>query len=188
MVRDVEPNGGDVLERPGVRYALERFESQEANALVVCDVNRLAGSRRQLDTLLERLDDRGVALVALEPELDTSTAEGRELAHQLEIVRSERAKLGERGGSPGRRGRWPARIVDLRDQGESLQAIADALNQDQVAPPGGFKWRPRNVRTVLEQNGEAGGNVVPLGSRPKQRRVGHARAEGQARGLSPETF
>ena len=100
VVRDVEPNGGDVLERPGVRYALERFESEEANALVVCDVNRLAGSRRQLDTLLERLDDRGVALVALEPELDTSTAEGRELAHQLEIVRSERAKLGERRGSP----------------------------------------------------------------------------------------
>lgn len=181
VVRDVEPNGGDVLERPGVRYALERFESQEAHALVVCDVNRLAGSRRQLDTLLERLDDRGVALVALEPELDTSTAEGRELAHQLEIVRSERAKLGERGGSPVDED-LAARIVDLRDQGESLQAIADALNQDQVAPPGGFKWRPRNVRTVLEQNGEAGGNVVPLGSRPKQRRVGTPAQKGRREG------
>ena len=46
VVRDVEPNGENVLERPGVRYALERFAAHEASALVVADVNRLAGSRR----------------------------------------------------------------------------------------------------------------------------------------------
>ncbi|MBN1530001.1 MAG: peptidoglycan-binding protein [Thermoleophilaceae bacterium] len=168
VVRDVEANGGDVMRRPGVRYALERFESEEARALVVCDVSRLATSRKQLDTLLERLDDRGVALVALEPELDTSTAEGRELVHQLELVRSERAKL----AGPGRAvdAELAARIVALRDRGESLQAIADALNDEQVPPPGGFKWRPRNVRTVLERNGDVPGNVVPLPSRKGARK------------------
>jgi peptidoglycan hydrolase-like protein with peptidoglycan-binding domain/DNA invertase Pin-like site-specific DNA recombinase len=163
VVRDVEVNGGDVMQRPGVRYALERFDSAEARALVVCDMSRLAGSRRQLDTLLEQLDDRGVALVALEPEVDTSTAEGRQLVQQLELVRSEREKL---DGS-GRRvdPELAARIVGLRDRGESLQAIADALNEERVPPPGGFKWRPRSVRNVLARNGDAPSNVVPLASR-----------------------
>ena len=168
VVRDVDTNAGDVMKRPGVRYALERFDTEEARALVVCDMSRLAISRKQLDTLLERLDDRGVALVALEPELDTSTAEGRELVHQLEVVRGEREKLdGSRG--PVDRG-LAARIVALRDSGESLQAIADALNDEQVPPPGGFKWRPRNVRTVLELNGDEPSNVVPLASRKGGRR------------------
>ena len=139
VVRDVEPNGEDVLERPGVRYAMERFAAREASALVVSDVNRLAGSRPQLDLLLGRLAEAGVALVALEPELDTSTEEGREVVRQLDIVRRERAKLG--GGKPrpdggkGARAAAPAadpdglreQVAGLRDRGESLQGIADAL-------------------------------------------------------------
>jgi hypothetical protein len=137
VVRDVEPNGENVLERPGVRYALERFSAHEAGALVVADVNRLAGSRPQLDSLLERLGETGVALVALEPELDTSTEEGRELVRQLEIVRGERAKL---GGGRSRKRAVPAaapdgatdavrtRVLGLRDRGASLQGIADALD------------------------------------------------------------
>ena len=128
-----------MLERPGVRYALERFGAHEASALVVADVNRLAGSRPQLDSLLARLAETGMALVALEPELDTSTEEGREVVRQLEIVRSERAKLG--GGKPARprgKGCGPQeadpgglreRVTGLRDEGESLQGIADALGR-----------------------------------------------------------
>ena len=165
VVRDVEPNGENVLERPGVRYALERFAAHEASALVVADVNRLAGSRPQLDALLARLAEAGIALVALEPELDTSTEEGRELVRQLKIVRSERAKLGggRSGSGPdgggGRAG--PARdrdavrerITGLRDRGESLQGIADALNE---TPPG---------------------NVVPLNPRFERRRTDDSEEE-----------
>ena len=138
VVRDVEPNGEDVLERPGVRYAMERFRAHEASALVVSDVNRLAGSRPQLDALLARLAESGIALVALEPELDTSTEEGRALVRQLEIVRRERSKLagGRAGPGTGRKRKRDAvreQVTGLRDQGESLQGIADALHD---APPG----------------------------------------------------
>ncbi len=136
VVRDVEPNGEDVLDRPGVRYALERFSAHEASALVVADVNRLAGSRPQLDALLARLAEAGIALVALEPELDTSTEEGRELVRQLEIVRRERSKLGGGRTKAGRNGKPDSvreQVTGLRDRGESLQGIADALND---APPG----------------------------------------------------
>jgi peptidoglycan hydrolase-like protein with peptidoglycan-binding domain/DNA invertase Pin-like site-specific DNA recombinase len=165
VVRDVEPNGDNVLERPGVRYALERFAAHEASALVVADVNRLAGSRPQLDALLARLAEAGIALVALEPELDTSTEEGRELVRQLEIVRRERAKLGggRSGSGPGggRGGAGPARerdavrkqITGLRDRGASLQGIADALNET-----------PR-------------GNVVPLNPRFERRRADDSEEE-----------
>jgi peptidoglycan hydrolase-like protein with peptidoglycan-binding domain len=143
VVRDVEPNGENVLERPGVRYALERFSAHEASALVVSDVNRLAASRPQLDSLLHRLGEAGVALVALEPELDTSTEEGRELVRQLELVRGERVKLGDRR----RKRAAPAgdgdavrdRIVGMRDRGASLQGIAEALEDREAGE------RPHNV-------------------------------------------
>ena len=140
VIRDVEPNGEDVLERQGIRYALERFGAHEASALVVADVNRLGGSRAQLDSLLARLADTGVALVALEPQLDTSTEEGREVVRQLEIVRRERTKLGKarqpsqapgkRQGRqwrqrPRRRGRGRPARPDRVDAGLGRVASAD---------------------------------------------------------------
>ena len=51
-----------------------------------------------------------------------------------------------------------------------------------MAPPGGFKWRPRNVRTVLEQGAELGGNVVPLDSRSKRRPADSPMEEGRRKG------
>ena len=57
---------------------------------------------------------RRIALVALEPELDTSTEEGRELVRQLKIVRRERAKLGggRSGLGPDGRGEQAGRALD----------------------------------------------------------------------------
>jgi DNA invertase Pin-like site-specific DNA recombinase len=194
VVRDVEPNGDDVLERPGVRYAFEQFRAHRASALVVSDVRRLSVSRPQLDALLARLTAEKVALVALEPELDTSTEEGREVLLQLEIVRAERTKLADaepskkrkpaaqrtKGGS-GRitRGGGPEadalkeRIVGMRDRGESLKSIAEALNEEGVPPPsGGPRWRPSSVRASLgKEQGEDPGKVVrlnPPGSEPDE--------------------
>jgi hypothetical protein len=52
----------------------------------------------------------------------------------------------------------------MRDRGESLQAIADALNGEQVPPPRGRpKWRPASVRATLERDRPgADRNVVEL--------------------------
>jgi peptidoglycan hydrolase-like protein with peptidoglycan-binding domain len=158
VVRDVEPNGEDVLERPGIRYALDRFEEHEADALVVSDVSRLGDSRDQLDSVLARLDEGGIALVAIEPELDTSTQEGRELVHQLEIVRGERTKLGPRKPWRPRKEPLRDRVVELRDEGTSLRGIADALEAEREAeteepdrkvvplrPPRRFEREPRRT-------------------------------------------
>ena len=192
VVRDVEPNGDDVLERPGVRYAFEQFRAHRASALVVSDVRRLSVSRSQLDSLLARLTAENVALVALEPEVDTSTEEGREVMRQLEIVRTERTKLAEAAPSkkqrPAQRTRpgsgritkgggakadaLKERIVEMRDQGESLKSIAEALNEEGVAPPtGGPRWRPASVRASLDTEHAEGGN----GTGPNQRAGGGSR-------------
>ena len=194
VVRDVEPNGDEVLDRPGIRYALEQFGAHRASALVVSDVRRLSVSRAQFDALLARLTAEEVALVALEPELDTSTDEGREVVRQLEIVRAERTKLAEAPPAPkpkpkpkpaaqrttkAKAGRItgggeqapPAvkeRIVEMRDRGESLKSIADALNEEGVPPPrGGPKWRPASVRKTLGKEGaEESNKVVRLKAAP----------------------
>jgi hypothetical protein len=163
VVRDVEPNGGDPLERPGIRYALEQLEDSVAGALVVCNVDRLASSRAEMDALLARLDEAGVALVALEPELDTSTEQGREVLHQLDLVRRERDRLAdaEPPSQPDERD-LRERILELRDSGQSLQAIADALNEERLPPPrAGGRWRPASVRAAIEKR-RPGGNVVRL--------------------------
>ncbi len=193
VVRDVEPNGDDVLERPGVRYAFEQFRAHRASALVVSDVRRLSVSRSQLDSLLARLTAENVVLVALEPEVDTSTEEGREVMRQLEIVRTERTKLAEaaptRKQKPAAQRTRPGsgrithgggaqadalkeRIVEMRDQGESLKSIAEALNEEGVPPPtGGPRWRPASVRASLGKEHAEGGN----GTGPKKRAGGGSR-------------
>ncbi len=186
VVRDVEPNGDEVLDRPGIRYALEQFGAHRASALVVSDVRRLSVSRGQFDSLLARLTAEEVALVALEPEFDTSTQEGREVVRQLEIVRAERTKLAEAAPEPKPKAKPKAaqrttkaksgritgggdpappavkeRIVDMRDRGESLKSIADALNEDGVPPPrGGPQWRPATVRKTLGKEGAEGSDKV----------------------------
>ncbi len=210
VVRDVEPNGDEVLDRPGIRYALEQFGAHRASALVVSDVRRLSVSRAQFDALLARLTAEEVALVALEPELDTSTDEGREVVRQLEIVRAERTKLAEAppapkpkpkpaaqrttkakagritGGGGAGAPRRKERIVAMRDRGESLKSIAEALNEEGVPPPrGGPQWRPASVRKTLGKEGaEESNKVVRLKAAPvpEPRRAGRRPARASAPG------
>ena len=191
VIRDVEPNGEDVLERPGIRYALERFGAHEAAALVVADVNRLGGSRAQLDSLLARLADTGVALVALEPQLDTSTEEGREVVRQLEIVRRERTKLGdaaERPKAPRKRKKAAGRRRYGRRRGRGRPARADrddaehgrvASADRRCAEPGGG---PDSARSSLA-SGERARRARP---RPGPLAQGGAAEAAALRAARPE--
>ena len=86
VMRDIEPRTGDPLDRPGLTYALEQFTAAKADALVVCDIDRLARSRAELDGLTDRLGEMGIALVALDPDLDSSTADGRTALAELELT------------------------------------------------------------------------------------------------------
>ena len=166
LVRDKEVASGKALERPGLGYALDRIEAGEASCLVVARLRRLSHSVADLGRVLEAVGRNGGRLVALDLGIDTATPEGRKAANVLVAVSGwERQRLAERtrqgleaarakGGVVGRPSvhdvpalkKW---IVELRESGLTLQAIADRLNAEGVPTlRGGEKWRPSAVQAA----------------------------------------
>jgi DNA invertase Pin-like site-specific DNA recombinase/peptidoglycan hydrolase-like protein with peptidoglycan-binding domain len=166
LVRDKEVASGKALERPGLGYALERMEAGEASCLIVARLQRLSRSVADLGRILEVIGRNGGRLIALDLGIDTATPEGRKAANVLVSVSGwERQRLAERtrqgleaarakGGAVGRPSvhdvpalkQW---IVELRESGLTLQAIADRLNAEGVPTlRGGQKWRPSAVQAA----------------------------------------
>jgi DNA invertase Pin-like site-specific DNA recombinase len=142
--------------RDGLVGALERIGAGEASSLLVARLADAAGSLRELVALLDWLDVRDGELVALDVGLDTATRAGVHVARVLrEVERWEYEPPAGRPprGRPGLAHRSPEladRIRTLRGAGESLQAIADLLNEEGVPTPrGGDRWRPSSVQTAL---------------------------------------
>jgi peptidoglycan hydrolase-like protein with peptidoglycan-binding domain/DNA invertase Pin-like site-specific DNA recombinase len=166
VVRDREEPRGTALDRPGLGYALERLEGGEASCVIVSELLRLSRSVADLGRVLDVIDRTGGRLVALDVDIDTSTPEGRKAAEVLVAVSGwERQRLAERtrrgleaarakgaGGSRPSVGDMPALnqwIVELRESGLTLQAIADRLNAEGVPTlRGGAKWRPSSVQAA----------------------------------------
>jgi hypothetical protein len=168
VVRDVQESGDRGLERPGLRYALERIRRGEASCLVVSELGGLARSAAELSRLLDALRDAGGRLVARDVELDTSSPEarvainaltavggwgGEPLPEQPEVQQAQPRVAALRAAQP-RASRLAvdapaikARIVSMRNRGMTFQAIADRLNDEGVPTlGGGLKWRPSSVR------------------------------------------
>jgi DNA invertase Pin-like site-specific DNA recombinase len=154
------------LERPGLSHVLQRLAQGEARCLVVCGLDHLSRSVAELGQLLRWLDRLEVRLIALDLDLDTATASGRETTRALASVSqwereriSERTKAGlaaaraKRHSGTGERARATAvlhqRIAAMRADGMTLQAIADVLNAEGVPTQrGGAKWRPSSVQSA----------------------------------------
>lgn len=140
----------------GLAGALERVGAGEASALLVARLADAAGSLRELVALLDWLDACDGDLIALDVGLDTATRGGARAARVLrEVDRWEREPPPGRPprGRPGLAHHSPEladRIRTLRAAGESLQAIADLLNEEGVPTPrGGDRWRPSSVQAAL---------------------------------------
>jgi len=163
VVHDSEANG-DGHSRPSLRWALEQIANGEADLLVVAQLHDLSSTVANLSPLLSWFAEPGRSLVALEPRLDTSTEAGRLAAHALAGVSgwerdrlSERTRRGleaarQRGGGQGRTAvadvpELQEQIAAMREQGMTLQAIADKLNAEGVPTlRGGAMWRPSSVQ------------------------------------------
>jgi peptidoglycan hydrolase-like protein with peptidoglycan-binding domain/DNA invertase Pin-like site-specific DNA recombinase len=180
LVREREPSNGKV-ERPGLGYALARISAGEARGLVVSELSRLSRSAAELGEILEWLIRAEARLVAVAQGLDTGTREGRRAARMvIDVSRWERERLSERtrkglqaarrkGRRTGRRAvaddpELRERIVRMRAEGMTLQAIADRLNEMGVPTVrGGAKWRPSSVQAAT---GYKRRPRSPLQSRP----------------------
>ena len=164
IVHDVEPDSGRQGPGPGLRWALERIAAGDADALVVARLEHLSPSVARLSPLLRWFTSDGRTLVAINFQLDTSTEVGRFAADALAGVggwERERLSARTRRGLEASRARGsvqgrPAvadvpglreRIARMREQGMTLQAIADVLNHEGVATlRGGVMWRPSSVQ------------------------------------------
>jgi peptidoglycan hydrolase-like protein with peptidoglycan-binding domain/DNA invertase Pin-like site-specific DNA recombinase len=167
LVRDVETAGGGSLKRPGLTYAIERVAKGEASCIVVSELGRLTNSAVDLSRVLDSLARTGGRLVVMDVGLDTASDAGRIAANSLLRVGSwERRRVLEstRKGLAAARAKRAAaglpavedipalkqRILDMRAEGLTLQAIADQLNDEGVPTMrGGQLWRPSSVQAAL---------------------------------------
>jgi peptidoglycan hydrolase-like protein with peptidoglycan-binding domain/DNA invertase Pin-like site-specific DNA recombinase len=166
VVRDVENGHPKGLERPGLQYALDRVARGEASCLIVSELERLSRSAADLGQIVEWLVERDCRLVAIDVKLDTGSSAGQLTARTLVSVGQwEGRRIGEQtrkglAAARARRGKTgrPAvedvphlkrRIADMREEGMTLQAIADALNAEGVPTlRGGSEWRPSSVQAA----------------------------------------
>ena len=142
--------------REALGRALELLAAGDAEVLLTDRLRSVAGSLREVLALIDWLEVAEAHLVALDVGLDTGSENGRaHVALLREIAGWDRAPESGRAprGRPGLLGRRPElaeRIVALREEGLSLQRIADLLNADGVPTPrGGARWRPSSVQAAL---------------------------------------
>ena len=149
IVRD--PEGGRILDRPGLSHALTLITDGQAEGLVVSDARLLS---RSLDFagLVNWFRDAEAALIAIDLGLDTSTPEGNRVASTLITLTGWAGDRIARRTTPGVPVR-PAvleRIAAMHRDNVSLQAIADHLNAEgEPTPTGGHVWWPTTVQTAL---------------------------------------
>lgn len=140
----------------------------EAAALLVAKVDRLSRSLADFTNLMTQAERNGWKIIALDLGVDTTTASGEMLANVVAAISqyerrliSARTKdaLSVRRAAGVRLGRprlldsaIAARIREERADGSTLQAIADALNLEDIETPTGRQWSAALVRKVAMQD------------------------------------
>ena len=191
IVHDVEGQSGERAGGPALGWALDQIATGQADTLVVARLRNLSPTVASLPRLLQWFTEPERRLVAIDLRLDTATDAGRLAASALAGVGSwenerlsERTRRGLEAARSRGRGRAGAavadvpelreRIVRMRKDGMTLQAIADALNEEGVPTlRGGAKWRPSSVHgaTGYRRPTSTRGIQVPDESSRPQRRA-----------------
>jgi DNA invertase Pin-like site-specific DNA recombinase len=186
VVHDVESAGRD--QRPSLAWALEQIAGERAETLVVARLRDLSPNVANLAPLLSWFESERRRLIAIDLQLDTSTEAGRLAARAIAGVGgweheriSERTRRGleaarSRGSGQGRSAvadipELQERIAAMREQGMTLQAIADVLNAEGVPTlRGGAMWRPSSVqRATGYRRPSSGGRGIELPKGPLDR-------------------
>ncbi|HEY4001897.1 MAG TPA: recombinase family protein [Candidatus Xenobia bacterium] len=163
------------LNRVGIQRALEMLRNGEAEGLLVAKLDRLTRSIADMCHLVaEFFGDRSkrpVTLLSVSDQLDTRSAAGRLVINILMAVAEwEREAIGERTrtalqykkamgvllgapalGSSDGEAATVARIVELRAEGKTLQAIVDVLNAEGRVTKRGGKWATTTLTKILRR-------------------------------------
>ena len=168
------------LKRPGVQEILCLASSKAIDAVIIVNLDRMFRNTTDALNTAREFDKRGVALHSIQESLDTRSAMGKffftltaALAEMERGLISERTKAalnhkrkkGEKTGGDVPYGfdvvngklvpnlneqKVKRQIVALREQGLSLQKIADNLNCGQISTKQGCAWSGVQVRRVLK--------------------------------------
>lgn len=166
VIRDEGLSAG-TLERPGLYRALGLIAAGRADGLVVAKLDRLTRSIRDFCELIDWMEEAGAALVMLEPDVDTSTASGRLLAHvMVAFAELERRMIGDRtrvalaakrarGEATGRPAladdpALVARVFELFAEHPSLSEVARLLTAEGwPTVRGGRVWRASALQRIV---------------------------------------
>lgn len=157
---------GKSLHRPGIEKALDMLAAGQADVLLVSKLDRLTRSLYDLAGLMERARREHWALVALDLAVDTASPSGEAMTNMMgTFAQFERRMIGQRTKDALRVKRdqgvrlgrpivtapeVSARITRLREEGQSLAAIATLLNAEAVPTShGGGRWWASSVQSVL---------------------------------------
>lgn len=166
---------GGTLERPALRDLREAVAAGEVAAVIVYAVDRLSRRQADTLLLLEEFERHGAGLAAASQEFDTTSPTGRAMLGMLAVFAElQRAEIRERtkaklrgkaargeavsrtpfglardgAGFAADPATWPtvARILHERGQpGRSCQAIADALNAEEIPTPTAIRGERRGL-------------------------------------------
>jgi len=171
---------GKTTDRPGLTEALAVLESGEAAAIVVYKLDRLSRKTSDTLELIERIETAGAAFHSISEKIDTKSALGKffltitaafaqmerdTIAERTKEALAHKQAQGEHVGSvpfgyvlDGERlanheaeAAVIARVVDLRNAGQTLQEIADTLNAEGISTKRGGRWYPTTVKNILER-------------------------------------
>ena len=165
MVREIESARG---KRPILDDVLAHIEQGTYDGLIVAKLDRLSRSVVQANEIHDRLDKTGAALIALDLNVDTSTAVGRMMMNVLATVAQwERDTIGERtrsalrakaarGEPVGRKRVIPDEVralaQELRREGCTYSQINERLLEAGHLPPNGVRrWQLSTIQRLLSQ-------------------------------------
>jgi DNA invertase Pin-like site-specific DNA recombinase len=119
------------LNRPGMARLLAMVDAGEVQTVIIAKLDRLTRSVKDLCTLLERFERRGVALVSVAESLDTSSAAGRLVLNVMTAVSQwEREAIGERTRDAMRHKRSNGERIGNIAYGYRLAADGRHLEED----------------------------------------------------------
>lgn len=161
--RDVS-SGGSIRKRPGLAAARSSCRRGEADGIIVAKLDRLTRSLLDFAAIITEAQEQDYEVVVLDQGFDLATPNGRAMAGMLAVFAQwERELISQRtrdalavkrsqgvvlGRPPVVSEEVRGRILELREQGESLSAIARTLNEEGVPGGHGGKWWPATVGRV----------------------------------------
>jgi DNA invertase Pin-like site-specific DNA recombinase len=165
VIHDRRDSARRLSDRPGLLHALNTIRSRRATGLIVARIRDFTDRVADLATLLAWVAEADAFLGAADHHLDTSTRVGKDTAGAvIELARFERERIAQRTREDLVRGRFtPAdrtngaditqHIAVMHAHGQSLRAIADALNLVGVTGPAGrTRWRTADIKAATQES------------------------------------